>query len=106
MKSFNQVTLMGNLTRDPQLRQTPNGMDVVTIGLALNRSYRVGDEWKEETTFVDVIAWGPLALRSSEKLVKGVPALVKGRLQSRTYEKEGLTVNKLEVIAEDIVFID
>lgn len=105
-RSFNQVTLMGNLTRDPELRTTPNGQSVCNFSLALNRSYKGGDgEWKEMTDFVDIIAWGPLGERVAQYLTKGRPALVSGRLQSRSWEQEGQKRSKVEVVANDVTFL-
>ena len=105
-RSFNQVTLMGNLTRDPELRQTPNGQNVCSFSLALNRSYKGGDgEWKEATDFVNCIAWGPLGERVAQYLTKGRPALVSGRLQSSNWEQDGQKRSKLEVIAQDVTFL-
>lgn len=106
-RSVNQVTLMGNLTRDPELRQTPSGQNVVSFSLALNRSYRdQGGEWQEATDYVDIVAWGPLAERVSQYLSKGSRALVQGRLQSRSWEQEGQKRNKVEVLANDVTFLD
>lgn len=105
-KSYNQVVIMGNLTRDPELRQTPNGQSVVSFALALNRSYKVGEEWQEETTYVDVTAWGKQAEQVSETLHKGSPVLVNGRLQSRSWEKDGQKHSKLEVVAQDVTFLE
>jgi single-strand DNA-binding protein len=105
-RSFNQVTLMGNLTRDPELRNTPNGQSVCNFGLALNRSYKSADgEWVEATDFVDIVAWGPLGERVAQYLTKGRPALVSGRLQSRSWEQDGQKRNKLEVVAQDVTFL-
>lgn len=105
-RSFNQVTLMGNLTRDPELRTTPNGQNVCSFSLALNRSYKGQDgEWKEMTDFVDIVAWGPLGERVAQYLSKGRPALVSGRLQSRSWEQDGQKRNKVEVVANDVTFL-
>jgi single-strand DNA-binding protein len=105
-RSFNQVTLMGNLTRDPELRQTPNGQNVCSFGLALNRSYKAADgNWTEVTDFVDIVAWGPLGERVAQYLSKGRPALVSGRLQSRSWEQEGQKRSKVEVVAQDVTFL-
>lgn len=105
-RSFNQVTLMGNLTRDPELRQTPNGQSVCSFSLALNRSYKGSDgEWTEATDFVNCIAWGPLGERVAQYLTKGRPALVSGRLQSSSWEQEGQKRSKLEVVAQDVTFL-
>jgi len=105
-RSFNQVTLMGNLTRDPELRQIPSGQSVCSFSLALNRSYKGSDgEWQEATDYVDVVAWGPLGERVAQYLTKGRPALVSGRLQSRSWEQDGQKRSKLEVIAQDVTFL-
>jgi|SRR3989344_189642 len=105
-RSFNQVILMGNLTRDPELRQTPNGQNVCSFSLALNRSFKGGDgEWKEATDYVDIVAWGPLGERVAQYLTKGRPCLVNGRLQSSSWEKDGQKRSKVEVIAQDVTFL-
>lgn len=105
-RSFNQVILMGNLTRDPELRQTPNGQNVCSFSLALNRSYKGADgNWQEATDFVDVVAWGPLGERVAQYLGKGRPCLVNGRLQSRNWEQEGQKRSKIEVVAQDVTFL-
>jgi len=105
-RSFNQVTLMGNLTRDPELRQTPNGQSVCSFSLALNRSYKGSDgEWQEATDYIDIVAWGPLGERVAQYLTRGRPALVSGRLQSRSWEQEGQKRNKVEVVAQDVTFL-
>lgn len=105
-RSFNQVILMGNLTRDPELRTTPNGNSVCSFSLALNRSYRNADgEWQEATDFVDIVAWGPLGERVAQYLSKGRAALVNGRLQSRSWEQDGQKRSKVEVVANDVTFL-
>lgn len=97
---------MGNLTRDPELRTTPNGTSVCSFSLALNRSYKdASGEWTEATDFVDVVAWAALGERVAQYLTKGRPALVSGRLQSRSWEQDGQKRNKLEVVAQDVTFL-
>jgi len=106
-RSLNQVTLMGNLTRDPELRQTPTGQNVTSFSLALNRSYKdQSGEWQEATDYIDIVAWGPLAERVSQYLTKGRRCLVQGRLQSRSWEQEGQKRSKVEVLANDVTFLD
>jgi single-strand DNA-binding protein len=106
-RSLNQVTLMGNLTRDPELRQTPTGQNVCSFSLALNRSYKdASGEWQEATDYIDIVAWGPLGERVSQYLQKGRRCLVQGRLQSRSWEQEGQKRNKVEVLANDVTFLD
>lgn len=105
-RSFNQVILMGNLTRDPELRQTPNGQNVCSFSLALNRSYKGADgNWQEATDYIDVVAWGPLGERVAQYLSKGRPCLVNGRLQSRSWEQDGQKRSKVEVVAQDVTFL-
>lgn len=105
-RSFNQVTLMGNLTRDPELRQIPSGQSVCSFSLALNRSYKGGDgEWQEATDYIDVVAWGPLGERVAQYVTKGRPVLVSGRLQSRSWEQDGQKRSKVEVVAQDVTFL-
>lgn len=106
-KSLNQVTLMGNLTRNPELRQTPNGQSVVGFSLALNRSYKdASGEWQEATDYVDVTAWATLAEQVNERLTVGSRVLVSGRLQSRSWETDGVKKSKVEVLAMDVTFLD
>lgn len=106
-RSLNNVILMGNLTRDPELRQTPNGQNVCSFSLALNRSYKTASgEWTEATDYIDIVAWGPLGERVAQYLSKGRRALVQGRLQSRSWEQEGQKRSKVEVNANDVTFLD
>src|ERR1700748_3990644 len=103
-RSFNQVILMGNLTRDPELRQTPNGQNVCSFSLALNRSYKGTDgNWQEATDYVDVVAWGPLGERVAQYLGKGRPCLVNGRLSSRPWGREGEETTKREEGGREVV---
>lgn len=106
-RSVNQVILMGNLTRDPDLRQTPSGQNVCSFSLALNRAYKdQSGAWQEATDYVDVVAWGPLAERVAQYVTKGRRVLVQGRLQSRNWEQEGQKRSKVEVLANDVTFLD
>lgn len=106
-RSLNQVTLMGNLTRDPELRQTPTGQNVTSFSLALNRSYKdASGEWQEVTDYIDIVCWGPLAERVAQYLHKGSRSLVQGRLQSRSWEQDGQKRSKVEVLANDVTFLD
>lgn len=106
-RSLNQVFLMGNLTRDPELRQTPTGQSVCGFSLALNRSYKGSDdEWKEVTDYIDIVAWGPLGERVAQYLSKGRRCLVQGRIQSRSWEQDGNKRSKVEVLANDVTFLD
>ena len=107
MASFNQVLLMGNLTRDPQLRQLPSQSAVVDFGLAVNRKYRTADgEDREETCFVDCSAFGKQAEVIAEYCQKGRPLFVQGRLRYDTWEdKAGGKRSKVSVIVENFQFI-
>ena len=106
-RSVNQVILMGNLTRDPEVRQTPNGQTVCSFGLALNRSYKGADgNWQEATDFVDIVAWAQLGERVSQYLHKGSRVLVQGRLQYRSWDQDGQKRSKLDVVANDVTFLD
>lgn len=105
-RSFNQVILMGNLTRDPELKTIPSGQSVSSFSLALNRSYKGQDgNWQEATDYIDVVAWGPLGERVAQYLTKGRPCLVNGRLQSRSWEQDGQKRSKVEVVAQDVTFL-
>jgi len=105
-RSFNQVILMGNLTRDPELKAIPSGQSVVSFSLALNRSFKdQSGEWKEATDYVDVTAWGPLAERVAQYCQKGKQVLVNGRIQSRSWEQDGQKRSKVEVLAQDVTFL-
>jgi single-strand DNA-binding protein len=98
---------MGNLPRDPALRTTPSGQRVCSFSLALNRSYNDSSgEWQEATDYIDITAWGPLGERVSQYLNKGRRCLVQGRLQSRSWEQEGVKRTKVEVLANDVTFLD
>lgn len=106
-RSLNQVFLMGNLTRDPELRQIPSGQSVCSFSLALNRAYKSADgEWQEATDYIDIVAWGPLGERVAQYLSKGRRCLVQGRLQSRSWEQDGNKRSKVEVNANDVTFLD
>ena len=109
MSSFNKVILMGNLTRDPEVRSTPSGQSVTAFGIASNRTYTVGGpggEKKEEVTFVDVDFWGRRGEVVAQYLKKGDPIFVEGRLTYRQWEdKDGNKRNKLSVTAENFEFI-
>ncbi|HOW35609.1 MAG TPA: single-stranded DNA-binding protein [Candidatus Omnitrophota bacterium] len=107
MASLNKVLLIGNLTRDPELRYTPSGMAVTNLGLAVNRKFKnKNGELKEETCFITVVSWGKQAEVCNQYLQKGRPVCVEGRLQSRSWEtKEGQKRNTIEVQAERIQFL-
>ncbi|MDP2939615.1 MAG: single-stranded DNA-binding protein [Candidatus Omnitrophota bacterium] len=107
MASLNKVFLIGNLTRDPELRYTPSGLAVVNLRLAVNRRYKdKNSELKEETCFVTVTAWDKQAEVCNQYLQKGRPVFIEGRLQSRSWEtSDGQKRNVLDVKAERIQFL-
>jgi single-strand DNA-binding protein len=107
MASFNRVILVGNLTRDPELRYTPSGTAVCDIGLAVTDHVKsAGGAWTDETTFVDVTLWARTAETASEYLRKGSPVLIEGRLKLDTWEtNDGQKRSKLKVIGERTVFL-
>ncbi len=107
MPNFNKVYLMGNLTREPELRQTPSGTAVCQFGLAVNRIYNSSSgERQEETTFVDVEAWGRQAETISKYVSKGNPLFVEGRLKLDSWEnKEGEKRSKMKVVLENMQLI-
>jgi single-strand DNA-binding protein len=105
MASFNKVILVGNLTRDPEVRYTPKGTAVTDIGLAVNRVYTTdNNEKREEVTFIDVTLWGRTAEIAGEYLKKGRPCLIEGRLQMDTWDDKqtGQKRSKLKVIGEGL----
>jgi single-strand DNA-binding protein len=108
MSGFNRVVLMGNLTRDPQVKQTPSGQSVADIGLATNEAYRNKEgDTVEKVIFVDIVAWGRQADACGQYLSKGRPVLVEGRLQFDQWENnQGERRNKLRVRAGRIQFLN
>jgi single-strand DNA-binding protein len=100
MASFNRVVLVGNLTRDPELRYISSGTAVSDIGLAVNDRVKRGDQWVDEATFVDITLWGRTAEIANEYLTKGSSVLIEGRLKYETWEKEGQKHSKLKVVGE------
>ena len=101
MASYNRVILVGNLTRDPELRHTAGGTAVADIGVAINdRRKSASGEWVEETTFVDVTLWARTAEVAGEYLSKGSAVLIEGRLKLDTWEADGQKRSKLKVIGE------
>ena len=105
--SFNRVFLMGNLTRDPELRYIPSGQAVTTFTIAVNRTYNSqAGEKKEEVSFVRVVVWARRAEVCNEYLKKGSPVFVEGRLQSRSWEgQDGSKRSTIEVVAQNVQFL-
>jgi len=106
MASFNKVILLGNVTRDPELRYVSTGTPVTEIGLAVN-SRRKGPngDWIEETTFVDVTFWSREAEIAGEYVTKGSPIMIEGRLKLDTWEKDGKKNSKLRVVGDRLVLL-
>lgn len=105
MSNGNSVTLVGNITRDPELRFTPTGQATATFGLAVNRRWqnRQTQEWEEATSFFDVVCWREMAENASESLGRGSRVIVTGRLEQRSWEtQEGERRSKIEVVADEI----
>lgn len=105
MANLNKVMLIGNLTRDPEVKYTPKGNAVADIGLAINRNYTLDNgEKREETTFVDVVLWGRLAEIAGEYLKKGRPVFIEGRLQLDTWDdkQSGQKRSKMRVVGEGL----
>ncbi|MBI2196923.1 single-stranded DNA-binding protein [Candidatus Daviesbacteria bacterium] len=105
-RSWNRVELIGNLTRDPELRYTPNGAAVCTFGMATNRTYVTEGERKEEADFHRLVAWNKLAELCNQLLKKGNRVFVSGRLQTRSWEgQDGQTRNVTEIVIEDMILL-
>jgi len=105
MANGNTITIVGNITRDPEIRYTPTGTAKATFGVAVNRRWqdRASGEWQEQTSFFDVVCWGDMAEHVQESLEKGTRVVVTGRLEQRSWETEqGERRSKIEIIADDV----
>jgi single-strand DNA-binding protein len=99
----NSITLIGNLTRDPELRYTTGGRGVASFGLAVNRRYQQNGEWQEQTSFFNVVCWGELGENAAATLTKGSRAIVAGRLEQRSWEtQDGEKRSVVEVVADEV----
>lgn len=108
-KGFNKVILMGNLTKDPETRTTPNGQSVTNFSLAVNRSWRdANGQTQEAVSYIDCVAWGKPGEIIAQYVQKGRPLLVSGRLDQRSWEdkESGGKRSKVEVVVEDFNFVD
>ena len=106
MTSFNKVILLGNLTRDPEVRYTPNGIAVASFAIAVNRKYKQGEETKEEVSYIDIVVFGKQAESCGQYISKGDSVLIDGRLQQRRWETEdGQKRSKVEVVAQSVNFM-
>jgi single-strand DNA-binding protein len=102
---YNKIILIGNLTKDPELRYTPQGTPVATLRLAVNHRYKQADEMKQDTMFIDNVVFGKQAETCSKYLNKGSSVLVEGRLQERKWESNGQQKSKFEVVAQSVRFL-
>lgn len=106
MTGFNKVILIGNLTKNPELRYTPSGTPVTSFGLAVNRRFRQASDLKEEVCYVDIVVFGRQAENCGQYLSKGNGVIVDGRLQQRRWETEdGQKRSKHEVVAQTVTFL-
>lgn len=106
MASLNKVLLMGNLTRDPELRYTPNGMAVCDLSIAINRKYSANGQDRDEVCFVDIVVWAKQAESCGKYLQKGAPLFVEGRLRNDNWEdKDGKKRSKMRITAERVQFL-
>lgn len=102
---YNRIILIGNLTKDPELRYTPQGTPVASFRIAVNSRYKQADESREDTLFIDIVTFGKQAETCSQYLSKGRTILVEGRLQERRWESEGQQRSKFEVVAQTVRFL-
>jgi single-strand DNA-binding protein len=102
---INRVTLMGNVTKDPDLRFTPSGAAVLSFGMATNRRYKKGEEWTDEVQFHNIVAWNS-AESLAKRIKKGTRIYVEGRVQTRTWDgQDGKKQYKTEIVAEKVILI-
>jgi single-strand DNA-binding protein len=101
---MNKVIIFGNLTRDPELRTTPGGQQVTTLSIATNRRVKKDEQWTDVPEYHTIVVWGRQAETSAQYLKKGSQALVEGRLQTRSWEKDGQKQYRTEVVAESVTF--
>jgi single-strand DNA-binding protein len=102
MPALNQVNIMGNLTRDPEVKYLANGTAVCDMGMAINERTKRGDEWIDQATFVDVTLFGRTAEVAGEYLAKGAPVLIVGKLRLDQWEKDGKKFSKLKVVGDSL----
>ncbi len=103
MANGNNITIVGNVTRDPELRYLTSGTALAQLGVAVNRRYQQNGEWQEETSFFDVVCWRDLADNVSESISKGDRIIVTGRLEQRSWEtQDGDKRSKVEIVADEV----
>lgn len=104
--NLNKVFLLGNLTRDPELRHTAQGTSVASFSIAVNRTYKGNDgDFKKETSYFNITVWGKTGENCAKFLSKGRPVLVEGRLQNRSYEKDGQKHTVTDIVADNVQFL-
>lgn len=104
--NFNSVTLMGNLTREPELKWLPSGSAVCNFSIAINDKYKKDEQWVDNVSYFDIVVFGRQAETSNEYLSKGRPVLVEGKLQQRRWEaNDGTKRNKVEIVASNVIFL-
>jgi single-strand DNA-binding protein len=102
--SINKVTLLGNATKAPELKYTPNGNAVCTFNMATNRGVKKGEEWTDVPTFHRIVVWAKQAEYAAKNISKGTKVIVEGRIENRTYQdKDNVTKNISEVVAENVI---
>ena len=107
MRSVNKVILVGNLTRDPEIKQTPGGQSITTFGMATNREWMAGSEKKSLAEYHNIAAWGTLAEICGKYLKKGKLVYVEGYLKTRSWESpEGVKIFRTEIVASDMIMLD
>lgn len=108
MSSFNRTILMGNLTRDPELKTLPSGTQIADLAIAVNERMKKGDEWIDQTSFFDLVAFGKSAENISRFFSKGKPILIEGKLRQRSWEDKnsGQKRSKVEVIVDSWTFCE
>lgn len=102
---YNKIILIGNLTKDPELRYTPKGTPVCTIRLASTTKYKSADSMKDETLFINIVIWGKQGETVSQYTSKGKSVLVEGRLQEQRWESEGQQKSRMEIVAQSVRFL-
>lgn len=106
MASLNKVFLMGNLTRDPELKHTGQGNSVCNFSIAVNRKYKQGEEWKTEVAFFNIVVWGKSGENCAKYLTKGKSVLVEGRLNNRSWEaQDGTKRSATDIVADNVQFL-
>lgn len=105
MATFNKCFLLGNLVRDVELKFLPSGTAIGTFTLAVNEKTKVGEEWKDEVSYFDIVTFGKAAEACASYLGKGSPVLLSGRLRQRRWEKDGAKRSKIEIVAEYVQFL-